>query len=180
MTAKPTEILKNEHRVIETVLAAMRRFADAMESGEPVDSEQLAGLVPFMREFADAVHHGKEEHRLFPRLVELGLPASNGPVQVMCAEHQNGRRLVGQLESAVQRRLGGQADSPADLAEALRTIAVFYTNHIWKEDNVLFPMAERVLGADDAANLLAAFDEADGQAGRQLRERHLAYAERLG
>ena len=102
MFTNPTEILSNEHRVIEKVLGAMGFFAQALTSGEAIDEQKLAGLVPFMREFADAHHHAKEEHLLFPKLVANGLPASNGPVQAMCAEHQIGRGQVSRLENAIQ------------------------------------------------------------------------------
>lgn len=97
-----------EHRLIEKVLDAMRRHASALTSGEAVDSHKLAGLGPFMGEFADACHHGKEEQRLFPLLVERGLPPSNGPVQAMCAEHEIGRCLVGDLKGAVGRSSEGR------------------------------------------------------------------------
>ena len=69
MSTSPTDNLMAEHRIIEKVTAAMSRFADALSSGQDVDRHPLAGLVPFMRQFADAYHHGKEEHRLFPVLV---------------------------------------------------------------------------------------------------------------
>jgi hemerythrin-like domain-containing protein len=179
MSVKPTDILMGEHKVIETVLAAMRRYADALQSGATVDSRGLEGLVPFMREFADAYHHAKEEHRLFPLLVERGLPASNGPVQVMCAEHQIGRDLVGQLERAIERHLGEPAQPANELPDALRAIADFYTQHIRKENNVLFPMADRILSDDDAATLVTAFEEAAGPGGRQLRERFAHFADSL-
>ena len=165
MSARPIEILMDEHRIIEKVLAAMRQYADALKSGSPVDKDKLQGLVPFMREFADACHHGKEEHRLFPALVAKGLPARNGPIQAMCAEHETGRRLVCDLESAVGRHLDRQAGADAELADALVAIADFYARHIWKEDNVLFPMADRALGADDVAGLIEAFGEVEDQVG---------------
>jgi hemerythrin-like domain-containing protein len=175
MSDTPTDILMQEHRVIEKVLAAMTRLADRVEAGAAVEPGELAMLVPFMREFADACHHGKEEHRLFPALVAGGLPASNGPVQVMCAEHEIGRGLVGRLDGAVAAYAAGRTD--AGLPAALRAIVDFYRQHIWKEDNVLFPMAQRVLGPDEAAALLAAFAEVND--GSSSRQRFIDYADRL-
>jgi len=160
MTTNPTEILMAEHRIIEKVIAAMSRFADASSSGQDIDRRSLAGLVPFMRQFADAYHHGKEENRLFPVLIACGLPAQNGPVQVMCSEHETGRQLVARLAETIDAYTDEvSTETRKGLAETLRGLAEFYSHHIWKEDNVLFPMAERVLDADSHASVLAVFRE---------------------
>ncbi len=178
MSATPTDILMAEHRIIEKVIAAMSRFADALSSGQDVDRSSLAGLAPFMRHFADAYHHGKEEHRLFPALVACGLPAENGPVQVMCSEHETGRQLVTRLAAAVDAYLGeASGETRTALAEALRELAGFYTRHIWKEDNILFPMAGQVLDAEATTSVLAAFDEV--QMPEDRRRDFVAYAESL-
>lgn len=174
MSANPIESLIADHRIIELVLAAMGRLADALEAGQPVDAEKLAGLVPFMRRFADAYHHGKEEERLFPLAIEYGLPPAGGPVQVMCAEHDVGRRLVGELDAAVARFL--ESGENAALPAALRAIPGFYVQHIWKEDNILFPMAIRALGAEGAARVDAAFVEVEAGAAGQDRARFVAFA----
>ncbi|MDR3437681.1 hemerythrin domain-containing protein [Telmatospirillum sp.] len=178
MPDTPTNILMAEHRIIEKVIAAMRRFADALSSGQDVDRQPLSGLVPFMRQFADAHHHGKEEHRLFPVLVACGLPAQNGPVQIMCSEHETGRQMVARLAAAIDAYGNGAAETRENLADALRAIAEFYSQHIWKEDNVLFPMAERVLDADSTANVLVAFREVTMP--EDQRQGFIAYAESLG
>jgi len=176
MPSKPIEILMDEHRVIEKVLAAMRDFAAALRAGGSVNRESLVGLVPFMRDFADARHHGKEEHRLFPVLNDKGLPARNGPVQAMCSEHETGRRLVGDLENAVGRHLGGHPGAADGLAAAMVAIADFYARHIWKEDNVLFPLADRVLGPEEVADLITAFGEVDGRDEKAPRETFSPFA----
>lgn len=178
MPTAPTDILMAEHRIIERVTAAMSRFADALSSGGDVERRSLAGLCPFMRQFADGYHHGKEEHRLFPALIAGGLPKQNGPVQVMCLEHDTGRGLVARLASAVEAYDGeASAETRGDLADALRDLAEFYGRHIWKEDNILFPMAAQVLDADSAADVLAAFREVT-MPEAQLQEL-LAYVESL-
>ena len=113
-----------------------------------------------MREFADAHHHGKEEYRLFPALVARGLPARNGPVQVMCSEQEAGRRMMSELAAAIDAYAdGAAAHTRTNLGQALRAIAEFYDRHIGKEDNVLFPMAGRILDEDSTAGILVAFGE---------------------
>jgi len=120
-----------------------------------------------------------EEHRLFPVSLENGLPAKDGPIQAMCAEHETGRRLVGEMEDAISSYLDGRVGAAGELASAMGTIADFYARHIWKEDNVLFPLADRVLGADEVTGLIAAFEEVDGRIGVESRASFVAFAQGL-
>jgi hemerythrin-like domain-containing protein len=177
MTASPVDILMEEHRVIEKVIAAMQAFAERLEEGGAVDAETLARLAPFMREFADGCHHAKEEHRLFPALLAGGLPAENGPVQVMIAEHETGRALVGSLDLAASAYVRGEEGASAALALVLRRIGDLYSRHIWKEDNVLFPMADRVLSEEAKSHLMAEFEAVEAEHGPEVHERSARFAE---
>ena len=178
MTDRATAILMDEHRIIEKVVLALPHLADALERGDAVDLAKLEGLVPFMREFADGCHHAKEEDILFPTLLKNGLPTKGGPVQVMCAEHETGREFVSRLENAVSVYRVDRAQGAEILAAVLRDIASLYMAHIRKEDGVLFPMAEQLLGKEKATKLIAEFNEVDA---RQVatRERCVLYAEKF-
>ena len=69
------ETLMNEHRVIERVLDGLVAFAEEIERKGTTEKEELGRFVTFVREFADACHHGKEEDILFAAMVEHGVPA---------------------------------------------------------------------------------------------------------
>ena len=76
----------------------------------------------------------------------------------MCSEHEIGRQLVARLAASIDTYADGTVpETRRNLADALRAIAEFYSQHIWKEDNVLFPMARKVLDANSTAGVLAAF-----------------------
>ncbi|MGD2207541.1 MAG: hemerythrin domain-containing protein, partial [Anaerolineae bacterium] len=94
MQKHPTDLLENEHRAIQEVVAVMATLAEDMETGRPVDAEMLQDIVDFMRIFADKCHHGKEETHLFPALEAKGVPMRGCPVGALKAEHQQGRALV--------------------------------------------------------------------------------------
>jgi hemerythrin-like domain-containing protein len=72
----------------------------------------------------------------------------------MLREHAEGRRWIQEMESSIQPTLdGGRFTAAAQgYGELLRA-------HIQKENNVLFPMAERALTAAQLENLFAAFEE---------------------
>lgn len=50
-----------------------------------------------------------------------------------------------------------------DLADALLAYAELLRGHIFKEDNVLFPMADQALPADEQTRLTGKFDEVEAE-----------------
>lgn len=178
--ARPIAILKNEHRLIETVLGSLETCALEVDGGLPLERAVARDYAEFLRGFADAWHHGKEEDILFRRLVENGFPAETGPVAVMLSEHQQGRALVGEIH-AVGSGDGAiaTADRLAFLSSA-RAYAPFLRQHIQKEDNILYPMAERLLTAAQFDAMLSDFEAFEKGAGADgTRDRLETLAERL-
>src|SRR5512137_79380 len=91
---RATEILSEEHRVIEQVLSALEKMADETERTGELDVAGAKDAVDFFRNFADRCHHGKEEARLFPLLEQHGFSPDCGPTAVMRLEHEQGRAHV--------------------------------------------------------------------------------------
>ncbi|MGE0480581.1 MAG: hemerythrin domain-containing protein [Phycisphaerae bacterium] len=173
---RPTEILKAEHRVIERVLTALERFA----AQERIDADAVGRAIDFLRNFADGCHHFKEENELFPRMQAAGVPREGGPLGCMLDEHALGRALIRQMGD----HLAAAARGDADAEHVLRTAAAGYVellrNHIWKEDHVLFDLADRALSADDQRALLGGFDRVEREeADAGKHERYLRVAEEL-
>ena len=166
-----TTILKEEHNVIELVLTMLESVVAAARQGESVPAEFARWSIGFFRQFADSCHHHKEEEALFPLLVRRGLPKEGGPVSVMLAEHEQGRRLIREMEAAT-------AEIPINsqrFVAAAEQYAALLRQHIWKENNVLFPMAERLLSPADDGELLKAYEQSVCQIhGRALHERLVA------
>jgi hemerythrin-like domain-containing protein len=109
--------------------------------------------------FADRCHHGKEEDILFPRMEARGVPRDGGPIGVMLFEHDEGRAFVGAIADAIDvYERDGQAAARV-IAENARGYVDLLRQHIMKEDNVLFPMADRVLSPADQAELERRFEQ---------------------
>ncbi|HVK07494.1 MAG TPA: hemerythrin domain-containing protein [Gemmataceae bacterium] len=171
---KATAILMTEHRVIEQVLSVLEVMARRAEQLEVLDAAAAGEALDFLRTFADGCHHGKEEDELFPRLEARGLARDGGPTGVMRHEHDLGRTLIGRMATAVERR------SPAEFAGPAREYVRLLRDHIWKEDNRLFQMADRVLTAGDDDELLRGFEAAEHRhLGTGTHEAYLALADRL-
>jgi hemerythrin-like domain-containing protein len=148
-----------EHRVIERALDALEEAATRLELGREVSPTILEALLDFVRGFADRCHHHKEEGVLFPYLEERGLPPNEGPVGVMLHEHEVGRSHVSAMAEAIW-------DSKLEeFAAHARAYVELLREHIVKEDNVLFPMADQLMAEEDAGRLMERFHHTEEELG---------------
>jgi hemerythrin-like domain-containing protein len=160
---RPTEILSAEHRVIEQVLDCVEKIAERAEQRGALDAEAATASIRFLRTFADRCHHGKEEGQLFPAMGERGIPTRVGPVAVMLDEHELGRREIAAMESAVKSVRGNDPKALGLYVAHARAYVELLREHILKEDNILFPMAEAALSDGDRARVLAAFEKVESE-----------------
>jgi hemerythrin-like domain-containing protein len=175
----PTDILEAEHHVIQKIVGAMAVLAEGLGAGHEPPVETLRTIVEFMRTFADKCHHGKEEAHLFPCLEKRGVPARGCPMGALIHEHERGRTLVAQLAQATEAYASGDASARDAVTEALRGLMELYPNHIWKEEYLLFPMSNKVLGAADQQQLLEQFEAVDAAVGRDVHQRFERIAEEI-
>lgn len=175
----PTDILEAEHHVIQKVVGAMAVLAEGLGAGHEPPVETLRNIVEFMRTFADKCHHGKEEVHLFPCLEKRGVPARGCPMGVLLHEHERGRTLVAQLAQAIEAYASGTASARDSVMEPLRGLVELYPNHIWKEEYLLFPMSNKVLGATDQQQLIGQFADVEAAVGPDVHQRFERIAEEI-
>ncbi len=152
-----TEILSSEHRVIERVIAALDAAADRLEAGEAVRPDFFLDATRFIRNFADGYHHGKEEGVLFEAMARNGMPMADGPIGVMLYEHDRARELTAGLGDAAGRLAVGDRSVADTVVDYARAYGELLTQHIHKEDNILFPMAAHAIPLQDQDKVLDEF-----------------------
>lgn len=159
--ATATQILRNEHEAVLKMLDAAEQVAGKIEAGGKVRPEVLADLLEFFRVFTDQCHHTKEEELLFPALVRKGIPQEGGPVGVMLHEHEEGRALIREMAETGEGYGSGREEAGRRWAKAAHAYAQLLREHIFKENNVLFVMAERVLTPEEQKQLAASFERVE-------------------
>ena len=176
----PIQTMDSEHRLIESVVRWLGNMATAIEHGQRVEAGWLERAVEFFRVYADQLHHGKEEALFFPMLVKRGVPPGGCPIGGLNHEHEKGRALVQTL--AEQARAYGQDPSGTQetLLGAIHGIVELYRHHIWKEDAMVFPMADRILTPSDQSELREKFAEVDSAMGLGVVEELEQFAGSLG
>jgi len=178
MTA--TEILVDEHLLIKKVLDWGEAEIARIGAGGRPDAAKLTRAVDFIRNFADRCHHAKEEGLLFKRLEEKGMSSQRGPIAVMLHEHELGRAHVTAVADALDGAGRGEAGALAALSEHLGAYIALLRAHIDKEDHVLYPMADRLLGPADQEALLRDFERVEREEiGAGVHEKYHRLAEEL-
>ncbi|MEO8168582.1 MAG: hemerythrin domain-containing protein [bacterium] len=156
-----TEILKDEHRLIERMLVVLEDAALRIEWGEAIDAQRIRDILHFMRMFADSCHHRKEEMFLFPAMEEKGLSRESGPVGVMLEEHDLGRAEIGSMQDALQQYADGDREARKGITGHARKAVSILRDHIQKEDRVFFVMADQLFSEQEQTLLTESFRQAE-------------------
>ena len=150
----PTDVLRDEHRVILMALDLLETAARRAAAGPPPPAGWWEAALGWLRSFADRNHHAKEEDALFPAMIKAGVPSGGGPIDVMLEEHTQGRALIAAM-----------AGDPAGRADTARAYVALLRHHIDKENGVLFPLADAVLDEQAVGGVAGAFERVEAEQG---------------
>jgi hemerythrin-like domain-containing protein len=156
---KATEQLIKEHDGILIVLRAFEAILLRLKNESKNELNDTLGIIDFLKGFADKCHHGKEEGILFPKLNELGFPKESGPISVMLYEHNLGRNLIKNLTIASQKIIDKDFSGIEMMIKNGNDYIELLRNHIQKENQILFPMADQRLTEKDQQEVFIAFEK---------------------
>ena len=169
---KATEILMQEHRVIEGVLDTLQVAAESAGSGGAATRGPSAlrpsffiDAADFIKGFADGCHHHKEEGVLFKSMADHGFPTQNGPVAVMLNEHEIGRQYTRGMRAAAEKWAQGDESARAQTVENALGYVALLRQHIMKEDSILFRIGDEVLDETEKVRLANDFKQLDAALG---------------
>jgi hemerythrin-like domain-containing protein len=163
-----TAALRHEHEVILRALDILERLADRLAAGQPVNDTTLSELVQLFQTFADRCHHGKEEDQLFPAMRAKGMGST---LPVFVEEHEEGRGYVRTLASGA---------TGAEKVRAARRYVGMLREHIQRENDILFPMADELFSAEEHGALARAYADVELRVvGPGVHERLLTTLARL-
>lgn len=154
----PIEQLRHEHDAIKLMLAIVAQLCARLQAGHELNTAHFDQALEFIRVFADKCHHAKEEEFLFPALEEAGVPRHGGPIGVMLSEHDQGRALIARLVASWEGHKAGDPAARAEVVASAREYSALLTQHIEKENNILFPIAAARLSAETSQALLESFE----------------------
>ena len=164
-----SELLIKEHEPIRRAIAVLRRMTQDAEHGVRIDRHDVNALLIFLHYFADACHQAKEESILFPALMRsrAAIRVEGGvrkQVKDLSDEHGAERSLIEKAQLALF------SEDPIEFIATARKLTEVLSEHALKEEQVLFPIAEKILTPEEANELVMRIEEADAHFGCSHRK----------
>lgn len=135
-----TASLRRDHDLIEKVIKAMESTIQLLNDGKQIPESILLPVIDFSKNFTDVCHHSKEENSLFPALEQAGMPRNMGPIAMMLMDHERSREIGKEMESSAKNYIS--SGNSTKLISDMQQYVEHITEHLWKENNRLFMMAE--------------------------------------
>ncbi len=165
-------MLSNEHQNILEVINALLLECDSLQSENEIDRNFFKKAVAFVRGYADKFHHAKEEDILFVELCKDEVQMRCNPTEQMLHEHDLGRDFIKKLEKGIEE------SNKDKIIENARGYAQLLQEHIFKEDNILYPMADEALNQDAKDKILEKFKQAEQKLVKE-KDKHMLFLEEL-
>lgn len=143
------DILRNEHQSLSAVLHGLRTLArDAQNPAVQPDFSVFHAMLRYIDSFPERLHHPKEDEFLFRPVIARAAEA-RAMIDQLRAEHQQGAKLIRTLEQALHDLEAHWPDDAARFAGLVEAYSRFHWDHMRVEEDVLMPLAERVLLEED-------------------------------
>jgi hypothetical protein len=176
MSEQWSDLLMNDHQVTEKVFEAVERALAG--PGHPAPG-LLRDAARYFQEYVDGCHNKKEENHLFPLIEQRGIPRQGGPLAVMLMEHEQNRALLPPLTRIVDAYVGGDTGALGQLKALFGEYAALMKSHFWKENDILYPMARRVMTAADGQTVVAGIEATEASVGPETRAKYYGLADRI-
>jgi DUF438 domain-containing protein len=144
--------LINDHAVIEKALILLEKQA---ARGDDMNLQIARALIDVIWKFGETCHNQREEQIYFPFLLRKGLPPQ-GPIGVMLQEHESEREFIAQIKIMFdqfekEEKLSGR------FKQVVSEYAELTKNHIWKENDILYPMGRKLISDTEGEKLMSEF-----------------------
>ena len=163
MTQSAITVIRNEHAALSAMLRTLVMLLEQHRRQHTLPPfDVLRAMLFYVDEFPERLHHTKESELLFPKLRARSLQARD-VLDRLDRDHARGERAIRDLEHSLLgfEMMAGTAQLEVRrrrFEEATRQYVEFYLDHMRVEESVILPLAEKVLTADDWAEVNAAFD----------------------
>jgi len=152
-----TQTLKDEHVLILKGLECLRMARDKIERNQHPPKLFFQKAVPFFQNYADKYHHYKEEFIMFGFLARKKEGQLDLEIGSLRHQHEIGRQFLTRLKKSISGYEMKNEIAITSLLENLASFISVLSRHIFREDNLFFPMVEQELPLDEKATLLEQF-----------------------
>jgi DUF438 domain-containing protein len=176
MERKWNELLMDDHQTTEKVIVALE---SCFEAPAGPSRQAMALALEYFSVYVDQCHNMKEEKHLFPLIERLGIPREGGPLGVMLAEHEQSRTLLARWKPLAEAYVKGDRSTLLPLLDVFSEYAGLLKQHFWKENDILYPMALRVIAEANAKKVVAGIEQVEAGLGPDTRARYYGIAAQI-
>lgn len=157
MSHAALRIIHEEHAALSAMLRSIvLLLGQHRRAGTLPDFAALRAMLFYVDAFPEQRHHRKESELLFPKLRARTTEAGS-VLDRLDQDHERGENAIRELEHALLAfEMMGESRRAA-FEEAAQKYIDFYGQHMALEEGQVLPLAEKVLTAEDWAELDAAF-----------------------
>jgi len=157
--AKTLNIIRDEHRSIAAILDGMDYLVKRIRARrKKVDPRVFHAMLYYLDTFSERMHHPKEDQYLFKAMRERSAEADTH-IADLEEDHTRGEDALRRLAQCLIRyEEGGEQEFPAFERE-VENFVRNYREHMRKEEDIVFPLAQRLLTASDWQAIDRAFEE---------------------
>lgn len=171
--SEPTGLLSDCHRRIEMFLGSLQQVAPLLD--RPLNAEARTALEASLRYFREAApkHTADEEESLFPRLRRVNHPEVKAAIETLDPlekEHKQADALHDVVDQLGRKCLTGASlseDESQQFRQSVGRLASIYREHIRIEDEIVFPVAGKLLAASDKAAIAEEMAQRRSSLGRK-------------
>lgn len=154
------QIIEDEHLAISAVLYSLRYLIKEMRSGKEPNFLLLKAILDYIVSYPDRWHHPKEDLYLFSAIRHRTRDADD-LIKRLEREHEEGRRMIEILKQRLIDFQRGEQGAGERFFHAAERYAELEWSHLQTEEDILIPIAERVLQEEDWISIELAFREND-------------------
>ena len=136
---KVTDYLAQDHRDIEKMLTVLESMGTRLHDGQTVAAEHLHAAMGWIREFVGGWHLNKEEHLLFPILVEADVPEVKRLLDDFLKEHHEEQHLFAEMARAASSAARKGALAAKDFGLHADQYIKVMREHLRMEDEIYYP-----------------------------------------
>lgn len=152
-------IIQDEHRALAAMLSSVALLMSEHRNNDtPPPFEVLRAMLFYMDEFPERLHHRKESQLLFPKIRARSSEAA-AALDRLDHDHASGEKAIRDLEHALLAYEMLGTSRRAAFEQALTRYIDFYRDHMRMEEEVVLPLAQKVLNDEDWKELDAAFEQ---------------------
>ena len=161
---KPYGPLMVEHRLIERFISILKKEAESIKLTGRVHPRIVDSAIVFFREYADNIHHGKEEDMLFAALDGKDISVEHAHIlQRLKDEHKAARSLITKLAESEIRYKAGEITEANHIVDFVNEIERLYLAHIRLEDKEFFIPVMQYFSEEEQADLTRRGEEYDSR-----------------